>query len=85
MVPGDAVRLLSAELLKDSTVAPKLVLGNSPTALYFLSAAFERFLRVAASPPTAFEGFLLVAAAPLTALANFLRVLPFSTKIESNI
>ena len=81
MLPGYAIDLLIAELLKDLTVVQKLVLGNWSTVVLSPSvatatplAASENFLHVVETPSTVFENFVLVPEALSPAAAYFVRV-----------
>ena len=81
MLPGYAIDLLFAELLKDLTVVQKLVLGNwstvvlSPSvAAAIPSAASANFLHAVETPSTAFENFVLVPEALSPAAAYFVHV-----------
>ena len=79
MLPGYAIDLLFAELLKDLTVVQKLVLGNSSTVVLSPSVASENFLHVVETPSAAFENFVLVAEALSTAVAYFVHVAGFES------
>ena len=60
MLPGYAIDLLFAELLKDLTVVQKLVLGNFSTAVLSPLIASVNFLHVAETPLAAFEMILFL-------------------------